>query len=458
MIKRGAILLLLLALWTTTVRAYDFAATVPSGQTLYFSLVTGGVQVVYPNANNTPTAGWNGFTRPTGALTVPATVSDGNNTYNVLSIGNHALYGCTGLTSVTLAEGIAAVGNSAMRQCSALTTITLPSTLSSIGDFAFVDDSALTDVWAGRPTPPTTGNNIFYNIALSACTLHVACNAVAAYSAVAPWSGFGTLVDAGCMVTVAVQANYAARGTVSGGGSYNAGTLVTLAAQPTAGCFFACWQDGDTLNPRIVNALSDCSFTAMFFHERRDTLWLGDGDTLVLHDTVVHSDTVYLTLQVHDTVNLYDTIHDTILPTFYRLDVTSGNTALGVGVGSALLPAGTLAEVCGLPLEGGRFVCWSDGSADNPRQLTLTSNTTLQAVFEQLSLSAAEGGSWHVSVSGMYVAISGIAGQQVRVYDVAGRLLYSTMSPRDTLSVRVPVAGAYLVRVGEGPARKVMVN
>ncbi|MBR5091903.1 MAG: leucine-rich repeat domain-containing protein, partial [Bacteroidales bacterium] len=197
MIKRGAILLLLFALWTTAVRAYDFAATVPSGQTLYFSLVAGGVQVVYPNADNAPSAGWNGYTRPTGALTVPATISDGNNTYNVLSLGNHALYGCTGLTSVTLVEGITAVGNSAVRLCTSLNTITLPSSLSSIGDFAFVDDSALTDVWVSSPVPPTTGNNIFYNIALSACTLHVACNGVAAYSAVAPWSGFGALVDAG---------------------------------------------------------------------------------------------------------------------------------------------------------------------------------------------------------------------------------------------------------------------
>ena len=436
MIKRGAILLLLFALWTTAVRAYDFAATVPSGQTLYFSLVAGGVQVVYPNAGSTPANGWVSYTQPTGALTVPATISDGNNTYNVLSLGNHALYGCTGLTSVTFAEGITAVGNSAVRLCTSLNTITLPSSLSSIGDFAFVDDSALTDVWVSSPVPPTTGNNIFYNIALSACTLHVACNAVAAYSAVAPWSGFGALVDAGCTVTVTAQANYAARGTVSGGGSYNAGTLVTLAAQPATGCFFACWQDGDTLNPRIVNALSNCSFTAMFFPVQRDTLWLAEGDTLYLHDT----------------------IHDTVPPTFFRLDVTSGNTALGVGVGSALLPAGTLAEVCGLPLEGGRFVCWSDGSADNPRRLTLTADTTLQAVFEQLSVTAVEEVSWQVSVSGRYVTISGITGQQVRVYDIAGRQLYDTTSQRDTLSVRVPAAGAYLVRVGEGPARKVMVN
>lgn len=458
MIKRGAILLLLFALWTTAVRAYDFAATVPSGQTLYFTRVAGGVQVVYPNANNSPTAGWNGFTRPTGALTVPATVTDGDSTYNVLSLGNHSLYGCTGLTSVTLAEGISAVGNSAVRNCTSLTTITLPSTLMSIGDFAFVGDSALTDVWVGAAVPPTTGNNIFYNIALSACTLHVACNAVAAYGAVAPWNGFGTLVDAGCQVTLTVQANYASRGTVTGGGSYNAGTLVTLAAQPATGCFFACWQDGDTLNPRMVNALTDCSFTAMFFREQRDTLWLGDGDTLVLHDTVVLSDTVYLTVQVHDTVTLYDTIHDTILPTFYRLDVTSGNVALGVGVGSALLPAGTLAEVCGLPLEGGRFVCWQDGSTENPRQLTLTGNTSLQAVFEQLSASAVEASPWRVSVSERYVTISGVAGQQVRVYDVAGRQLYDTTAHHEALTVRVAAPGAYLVRVGEGPARKVMVN
>ena len=432
MIKKGTILMLLIALCSTAVRAYDFAATVPSGQTLYFSQVTGGVQVVYPNANNTPTNGWEGFARPTGALTVPATVSDGTTTYSVLSVGNHALYGCTGLTSVTFAEGITTVGNSSVRACTALTTLMLPSTLQSIGTFTFMDCTALTDVWVSSPTPPTTGDNIFYNITLSACTLHVTCNAVAAYNTALPWSSFGSIVDAGCTVTINVLANDNNRGTVSGGGSYPIGTQVMLTAQPATGCIFVCWNDGDTLNPRIVNAMSDGTFTAMFFPWHHDTV------TVVVHDT------------------LYRT--DTINPTFFTLNVLSDNTELGVGVGSAVLPAGTEVEVCALPLEAGRFVAWADGPTDNPRRVTLTGNTTLTALFERLTATEANSSPWSVTAAGRRLTVHCGVGENLKIYDVQGRCHLTMSTTADRTAVVLPSAGVWLVQVGDGAARKMVVK
>ena len=63
-------LLVLLGVWRAA--AYDFAATAPTGQTLYYAFVDGGVAVVHPNNSPSPSAGWNNFTRPEGALTIPA--------------------------------------------------------------------------------------------------------------------------------------------------------------------------------------------------------------------------------------------------------------------------------------------------------------------------------------------------------------------------------------------------
>ena len=443
-------MLLLFALCSTAVRAYDFAAAVPSGQTLYFSYVQGGVQVVYPNANNTPANGWVGYARPTGALTVPATVSDGTTTYNVLSVGNHALFECVGLTAVTLAEGITSVGNSSIRGCTSLTSITLPSTLESIGTFAFMDCTALTDVWVNRQTPPMTGDNIFYNITLSACTLHVACNAIAAYNSVQPWSGFGSIVDAGCTVTVNVMANNADRGSVSGGGSYPSGTQVMLTAQPAAGCIFVCWNDGDTLNPRVVNAVTDTTFTAMFLPWHPDTVTM----VVVVHDTLYLTDTVYLSEPVHDTV----AVHDTLYPTFFTLSVLSDNTELGVGVGSAVLPAGTEAEVCALPLEAGRFVAWTDGSTDNPRHVTLTGNTTLTALFERLTVTQADGEGWNVTAEGRRMTVCCGVGESLKIYDVQGRCHLTMATTADRTTLVLPSAGVWLVQVGDGAARKMVVK
>lgn len=450
MIKRGALLLLFFALCSTAVRAYDFAAAVPSGQTLYFSHVTGGVQVVYPNANSTPINGWEGFARPTGTLIVPATVSDGTTTYSVLSIGNHALYGCAGLTSVTFAEGITAVGNSSVRACTALTTLMLPSTLQSIGTFTFMDCTALTDVWVSRPTPPTTGDNIFYNITLSACTLHVACNAIAAYNTVQPWSGFGTIVDAGCTVTISALVNNSDRGTVSGGGNYPVGTQVMLTAQPAQGCIFVCWNDGDTLNPRIVNAIADSTFIAMFLPWHPDTVTM----VVVVHDTLHITDTFYLSDPVHDTMTVYDTVY----PTFFTLNVLSDNTELGVGVGSAVLPAGTEVEVCALPLETGRFVAWDDGVTLNPRRVTLTGNTTLTALFEMLSVTEAEGQAWTAMADGRWLTVCCGEGESLKIYDVQGRCHLAMVTTADRTTVALPSAGVWLVQVADGAARKIVVN
>lgn len=450
MIKRGAILLLLFALCSTAVRAYDFAVAVPSGQTLYFSHVQGGVQVVYPNANNTPANGWVGFARPTGALTVPATVTYADTTYSVLSVGNHAFFECVGLTAVTLAEGITSVGNSSIRGCTALTSIALPSTLESIGNFAFTDCTALTDVWVNRPTPPATGDNIFYNITLSACTLHVACNAIAAYMGVQPWSSFGSMVDAGCTVTINALVNNSARGTVSGGGSYPAGTQVMLTAQPAAGCIFVCWNDGDTLNPRIVNAVADTTFTAMFFPWHPDTVTM----VVVVHDTLYQTDTVYLAEPVHDTV----AVHDTLYPTFFTLSVLSDNSELGVGVGSAVLPAGTEAEVCALPLEVGRFVAWADGPTDNPRRVTLTGNTSLTALFERLTVTEAGNGAWTMTSEGRRLTVSCRVGETLKIYDVQGRCHLAMATTADRTTLVLPSAGVWLVQVGDGAARKMVVK
>lgn len=53
-------------------------------------------------------------------------------------------------------------------------------------------------------------------------------------------------------------------GTVSGGGSYAAGTTVTLTATPNAGYHFTQWQDGNMQNPRTITVTGNATYTAYF--------------------------------------------------------------------------------------------------------------------------------------------------------------------------------------------------
>ena len=62
------------------------------------------------------------------------------------SIGDRAFRGCTGLTSITFSEGLISIGNRAFGECTGLTSITLPEGLTSIGRSAFEGCSGLTGI------------------------------------------------------------------------------------------------------------------------------------------------------------------------------------------------------------------------------------------------------------------------------------------------------------------------
>lgn len=151
-------LLILLAFVAATAvaSAFSFSVEVPSGQTIYLT-VTGdaAVKVVSPAALS-----WSGYTRPSGRLDIPATVSHEGTVYSVTAIDHFAFQQCYGLTavsipgsvvyvgqrafaedtmltSVVLAEGVQRVDQMAFHMCSSLDTIVLPTSLVRIGVSAF---------------------------------------------------------------------------------------------------------------------------------------------------------------------------------------------------------------------------------------------------------------------------------------------------------------------------------
>lgn len=64
--------------------------------------------------------------------------------------------------------------------------------------------------------------------------------------------------------TITVKSADADQGSVSGGGTYNYGSSVTLTAT-AKGCYrFKKWSDGSTLNPRIVTVTGEKTYTAQF--------------------------------------------------------------------------------------------------------------------------------------------------------------------------------------------------
>ena len=64
----------------------------------------------------------------------------------VTSIGDHAFWDCSGLTSVTIPDGVTSIGGGAFSGCTSLTSVAIPSSVTEIGGSAFSGCTGLTSV------------------------------------------------------------------------------------------------------------------------------------------------------------------------------------------------------------------------------------------------------------------------------------------------------------------------
>ena len=138
-------------------------------------------------------------------------------------------------------------------------------------------------------------------------------------------------------------------GSVSGGGTYIDSSMVTLSATANDGYRFMQWDDGDTNAVRTLLLVSDTTFTAYFA-----------ADTL----PTPPPDTVWRTVTVSTDVSAAETYGSG----FY---VDSSTVEIGYMIIDTATTGGHW-----------QFLGWNDGGTGNPRDILVTSDTAIVALFE----------------------------------------------------------------------------
>ena len=204
--------------------------------------------------------------------------------------------------------------------------------------------------------------------------------------------------------TIEVVADNPTWGVVTGGGTYYYGDTIQIEATPNLGFEFLGWTDGNTENPRTIVVTEDQNFTAHFgiiqclittevtpegagtvegggiydygatahlvAHNNNGYEFKGwdDGDTTNPRIIIVEGDATYTA---------------TFKPLQYEITTESDPVEGGTVTGAGTYDYGTIATLTATPNENYMFICWNDGIASNPRNVTVTGNAHYKAIFLQ---------------------------------------------------------------------------
>lgn len=151
---------------------------------------------------------------------------------------------------------------------------------------------------------------------------------------------------------------------------------------------------------------------------------------------------------------------------YYNVTVSYDSTMGSVeGVPSAAVFEGTQLTLTAVANEGYSFTGWSvvpgydNILTDNPLTLTVTSDVTVTATFEQTEgIGDVEAGSFQVYSVDNIIIVKGVENMPVSVYDALGRSIVELRVQNSEFRIDVPTAGVYLVKVGAATKRVVVLR
>ena len=288
--------------------------------------------------------------------------------------------------------------------------------------------------------------------------------------------------------TVTTVVNPANSGSITGAPTTAVleGSEVVLTAVPAAGYHFVNWSNGSTTATIQVTVTSDTTLTANFEANAVGTYTVAvNYDATMGTVTGIPTEAVTSGTEVTLTATANTGFHfvswstgattetititvtsDTVLSATFEADeaelftitVSSADETMGTVTGGGQFHAGDQTTVMAVANDGYRFVRWSDGNTEAVRQITVTGDLTLVAYFESIDgIDDVEAGNVSIYSAESRIFVKGAENSTIYVYDVNGRVVRTQANATETVEFTVPGTGVYLVKVGNAPAKRVVV-
>lgn len=276
---------------------------------------------------------------------------------------------------------------------------------------------------------------------------------------------------------IAVFTNDPELGTVSGGGVYPEGTVITISATPIGYASFVRWDDGDTNATRTITVTADASYTAIFEMGALYTITVeslnptmgsvaGGGEFPAGAEIMIQAtpfggyhfdgwdDNVYENPRMVTVTGnaTYKARFSEQQQETYHITVLCNDPNAGTVYGTGDYPAGATATIVAVPNSGYRFKEWNDGVKDQYRTITVTANATYFATFEGDGVD--EYGIQTISLypnpANDVIRLEGIGeNTEVRIYNAIGALVKAVnVSDDEEIFVSDLKAGLYIIRSG----------
>lgn len=284
------------------------------------------------------------------------------------------------------------------------------------------------------------------------------------------------------LYTITTSVNDPELGTVTGAGQYLFGQQVVLTAIPAdASVTFTNWGDAVTENPRTITVNDDAEYRANFQRTLQTytiTLQVNDavmgtvtGGGSYLEGTTAHIAAVANEHYEFDSWSdgntnavrdIVVTSNLTLTANFVAMNymiTVSCDATMGTVTGSGSYAYNTTATITATARQGYEFVQWSDGNTNATRTITVTGDAEYVAEFRAVQgIDDVDALDVNIYSTNGNIVVKGAANQSIYIYDAVGRCVnHVAENYSEVNEFTMPTSGVYMVKVGNLPARRVVV-